>query len=330
MFVGFLWFGTLSALAAADDFDFNKISAAQERQILHPYLVSADDYRESQVEQRSFNLNELLRGDDVAAGATRQQDDYERRLLQLEQRVGQGFNSAGGHDVLRSKVGILFAAGFAPALSAEALLRTAPTVMAGQGFVYLEPAQLQTVLNNFRYRQALNNPQVIASFLSEYPGSRYLLFLEGSRLPQFLPGLVELSFFVVDGYTGSRYPLQHLREGVTAAWQIEQALGRCLYNALAFVKTISSRVKPQGKIFLTQGRMLYLNIGCLSGLKPGQELEVLAPGRMITDPRTGLPAGFIAGSPRGRIRVVKGFGYDLAEAQLVAGQAMMGDLVELR
>ena len=312
---------------AADSFDFNRMTPAEERMItMSPSLVSGDDFRKGQIEQRSFNISSMIRGDQEKGGSPekRKQDEYEKRLRRLEQQVGQG--SAGGR--WRPKAGLLFSAGFTPPQAAQALLQAAPTVMASQGYIYLDPPQLQAVLNNFRYREALNNPVAVARFLGEYPGSRYLFFLEGARLPRAFPGRVELSFFVVDGYAGTRFPGRVVGENVTAVWQIDQALGRCLYQALSLLQPVVGRARPQGKVFLVQGPMVYLNVGHLSGLQPGRELEVLAPGHVVVDPRTGMRAGYVAGQPRGRIRILRNFGFDYAEAQIVGGRVMMGDLVE--
>ena len=310
---------------AADKFDFTQMNEARERMIMTPNLVSGDDFRKGQIEQRRINISALFR-DNEGEGKVQKsrQDDYEARLRRLERKLGQG----GGTAVWRPKAGILFGPGFAPLSAADAILRAAPTVMAQLGFIYLDPSQLQAVINNFRYRQALNNPLAVAAFLSEYPGSRYLFFLEGVRLPWAFPGRVELHFFVVDGYAGRQFPRRMVFENVTAAWQVDQALGRCLYQALSLLKPVVVQSRPQGKIFLVQGNMVYLNVGRLSGLRPGQELEVMGPGHQVVDPRTGLSAGYVSGRPHGRIKIIRGFGYDLAEARLLAGTARMGDLVE--
>jgi hypothetical protein len=312
---------------AADSFDFNKLTPAEERMLtMSPTLVSGDDFRKGQIEQRSFNISSMIRDDKEGSVSPekKKQDEYEKRLRRLEQQLGQ--KGAAGR--WRPKAGLLFSAGFVPPQAAQALLKAAPTVMASLGYIYLDPSQLQAVLNNFRYRQALNNPVAVARFLGEYPGSRYLFFLEGARLPAAFPGRVELNFFVVDGYAGTRFPNRVVAENVTAAWQIDQALGRCLYQALNLLRPVVSQARPQGKVFLVQGPMVYLNVGQLSGLMPGRELEVLAPGHVVVDPRTGMRAGYVAGQPRGRIKILRNFGYDYAEARIVAGQVMMGDLVE--
>ncbi len=312
----------------AGDVDFNNLTPAQERMLtMSPSLISGDDFRKGQIEQRSFNISAMLRGDKEkgASPEKQKQDDYEKRLRRLEQQVGANGSVAGRW---RPKAGLLFASGFAPPRAAQALLRAAPSVMASLGYIYLDPVQLQAVLNNFRYREALNNPVAVATFLGEYPGSRYLFFLEEAHLPMTFPGNVELSFFVVDSYAGTRFPRRTVREKVTAAWQIDQAMGRCLYQALNLLRPVVSQARPQGKVFLVQGAMAYLNVGYLSGLTPGRELEVLTPGHVVVDPRTGMRAGYVAGQPRGRIKILRNFGFDYAEARIVSGRVMMGDLVE--
>ncbi|MBN2706967.1 MAG: hypothetical protein JXR89_11065, partial [Deltaproteobacteria bacterium] len=286
---------------AEEKFDFNKLSESQERQIMYPSLTSADDYRQGQVEQRTINLNEILRGEVEGEPSSRQRQDYEKRLRRLEQQGRSSGRTLSANGALRrGKVGILFASGLnSPA--AEALLRWAPELMAAQGFIYLDPSQLQPVLNNFRYRQALRNPVAIASFLSEYPGCRYLLFIQNLSLPGGFPGVVELAGFVVDGYAGQTYSLRPARESVNVPGQVEAALGRTLQQFLGALQNLVAGGSFQGKIFLVQGPRLYLNIGLLSGLVAGQELEVLSQSRTIYDPRTGLATGMVPGFPCGRI-----------------------------
>ncbi len=302
---------------AGEKFDFSQMNEAQERLLLYPSLVSADDYRKGAIAQRKINVSALFRGES-GAEAAKKSAAYHQRL----QRAAAPVTS------WRPKAGILFAAGFAPQRAARALLQAAPAIMAGFNFVYLDPTQLQAVLKGFRYRQALNNPVAVASFLAEYPGSRYLFFLDRVHLPAGYPGFVELDFFVVDGYDGNRFPGRRAREAVTAPWQIDQALGRCLYQAVSLLQPVVRAARPQGRVFLVQGNIAYLNVGFLSGLRPGQELEVLAPAREIRDPRTGLPVGRVAGPAHGRIKIIRGFGFDLAEARLLAGGVRMGDIVE--
>jgi len=319
-----------TSVSAEEKFDFNNLSESQERQIMYPSLTSADDYRQGQVEQRTINLNEIFRGGEGGELSLRQRHEYEKRLRRLEQR---GLNHERSLEVNRAlrrgKVGMLFAPGLnSPA--AATLLSKAPELMLAQGFIYFEPSQLQPVLNNFRYRQALQNPEAIASFLSEYPGCRYLLFIQKLRLPAGFPGVVELDGFVVDGYAGQRYSLRTARENANAPGQVETALARALQQYLGALQNLVAGGGFQGKIFLVQGPRLYLNVGLLSGLVAGQELEVLSQPRTIYDPRTGLAAGMVPGIPCGRIRLLRGFGYDLAEAELLAGQARTGDLIEPR
>jgi hypothetical protein len=306
-----------SSWAVGGKVDFNQMNEAQERMLMYPSLVSADDYRQGTIEQRKINVSALFRGENQSTAA-RQAQTHGRRLPQPK---------AGGPR-WRPKIGLLFASGFAPARAAQVLHQAAPAIMAGFNYLYLGPDQLQTVLNGFRYRQALANPVAVAAFLAEYPGSRYLIFLDRVVLPARFPGFVGLDCFVVDGYANRRLPGRRVQELVAGPGQIDQALGRCLYQAVGLLRPVVAAARPQGKIFLVQGTLVYLNVGLLSGLKSGQELEILAPGRVITDPRTGQPVGQVPGPAHGRIRIVRGFGYDLAEARLLAGGARMGDLVE--
>lgn len=307
---------------SAEGFDFNQMTETQERQLMFPYLVSADDFREEGVEARAINLNSMLRGEDPELA--RRKNEYEQRLRRLEQGYGKRPQS-----FLRHKVGLLYARGNFPSQWSRALLQAAPDVMAGNGFVYLGPEFLQPVLAGFRPAPGKSHdPRALAGYLADYPGARYLLFLQGARM---LPGAtIALDYFWVDAYAGIQFPQRSVTAYCPDSRQYQMALGNCLNQIVAAQRSLAQGSAVQGRVFQVKGGLVYLNIGVLSGLRAGQTLEVLSPAQPVYDPRSGVVVGLAAGRPCGRLRVIQGFGYDLAEARLEAGWARTGDLVEMR
>ncbi len=311
------------AALAADDFDFNNLNAAQQRQIFAPQMVSGDDIREGKIEQRRINVSRMLRGEE-------KQDEYARRLARLESQVNAG--QPGGISLVRNgggrfKAGILFAAAVGRHPALDSLLPQLPALMSQAGFVPVPREQLQTVLNNFRYRQLLRDPGAISRFLAEYPGTRFLFFLQNITYPGRFPGQLTVAYQVADGVSGQVYPPAVLSTQVYETRGLSTALRACLAQMLARGRGLAAGLPWQAKVFLVQGNLVYLSAGRLSGLQVGDRLEVAGGQRPIRDPRTGMVVGQVPGPPKALIQVRRFFGYDLAEAVLVQGGGVrMGDL----
>jgi hypothetical protein len=70
----------------------------------------------------------------------------------------------------------------------------------------------------------------------------------------------------------------------------------------------------------TEGDVLYVNAGKLSGLRIGDTLEVFEPGKEIFHPLTKLSLGWTTGQLKGVIRVTELFGVDAATGRAIQGQ----------
>jgi len=297
---------------AAEKFDFNNMTDAQQRQIFSPQLVSADDIREGKIDQRKMNISQMMRGGSPAPAAG--SDAY-----------GGGPASRGR---LRPKSGVMFSASISRHPTIDAVLPQVSKILYHAGMVPVGTNQLQSVLNNFRYRNQLRDPLQISRFLAEYPGTRYIFFLQSIIFPQYFPGHLRFSYFMADGISGRMYPVTSLDRFVRGPGEMAPALHSCFVEMANRAAGLTVATPWQVKVFLVQGRLVYLSAGQHSGLVPGQRLLVNGAMNPVRDPRTGVMVGSVPGSPKAQLQVQRFFGDDLAEAVIIRGGGVrIGDSV---
>ncbi|MBW1917970.1 MAG: hypothetical protein JRI57_08115 [Deltaproteobacteria bacterium] len=74
-----------------------------------------------------------------------------------------------------------------------------------------------------------------------------------------------------------------------------------------------------GRVEFIQDDKVYLNLGLNTGLKVGDRLKVVEPGKEITNPVTHASLGFTADTPLGELRVAEIIGNNAAAATIVSG-----------
>lgn len=309
-------------LDAAEKFDFNNLTDVQQRQIFSPQMISGDDIREGKVAQRKMNISQMMRGDSATGSEA---DAYIKRLANLEKQVYSGQKAVRR---LRSKAGIMFSTAIPRHPAIDAVLPRVAQIFYQAGMVPVPTAQLQSVLNNYRYRNQLRDPLQISRFLAEYPGARYLFFLQSIIFPQYFPGHLRFSYFMADGISSRMYPVTSLDRFVRVPQDLASALHSCFVEMAnrAVAQTVTS--PWQGKIFLVQGQLVYLSAGQYSGLVAGQRLLVNGALNPVRDPRTGIVVGSVPGPPKAQLQVQRFFGNDLAEAVIMGGGGVrIGDSV---
>ncbi|MBN2333454.1 MAG: hypothetical protein JXO49_10910 [Deltaproteobacteria bacterium] len=309
-------------VSATEPFDFNNLTDAQSRQIFQPQMVSADDVREGKINQRTLNISKMLSGDKDS-----DEQKYVDRLAKLEQQVYQG---AGGPVLLRPKAGILCSATIVRHPALDEVLPQVGTILHQAGFVPVATEQMQTVLNAYPHRLQLQHPAQISRFLAEYPGTRYLFFLQSIDLPGYFPGQLRLSYLLADGATGQLYPEVVVSRPVAVYQQLAPALYSCFMEMAGRSRQLTAAAPWQGMVFLVQGPVIYVSAGQYSGLQPGQILQVNGVLQPIREPRSGQVVGMVPGPPKALLRVRRFFGYDLAEVVVVQGGGVqMGDVVAI-
>jgi hypothetical protein len=75
--------------------------------------------------------------------------------------------------------------------------------------------------------------------------------------------------------------------------------------------------------FVKEGKV-YLNLGQNAGLKIGDRLKVVEPGKEVVNPQTNASLGFTADIPQGEVKVIELLGTTGAVAQAVSGGPFKG------
>jgi hypothetical protein len=74
-----------------------------------------------------------------------------------------------------------------------------------------------------------------------------------------------------------------------------------------------------GRIEFTKGDQIYINVGNNSGLKPGKLLQVVQPGKEVTNPQTNAVLGYTGDIHRGELKVTEILGNNAAATVAVSG-----------
>jgi len=74
-----------------------------------------------------------------------------------------------------------------------------------------------------------------------------------------------------------------------------------------------------GRVEFTKEGDVYLSLGENAGLKVGDRLKVVAPGKEVINPATQASLGFTADEPRGELKVKELLGETGAVAQVMSG-----------
>lgn len=158
----------------------------------------------------------------------------------------------------------------------------------------------------------------IARRLGIYPGVRMLMLVESLQRPDSFPGPALARISLVDTGLGYRYPPMEISATVERAARLDAFIEGVLHQVLAFAVD-KSRIMPWFcRAFSTEEDRLYASAGKRSGLKAGDTLAITMPGKLVTSP-TGLPAGWVPGEVKGKVRVDVLFGEDFAVCSPVEG-----------
>ncbi len=74
-----------------------------------------------------------------------------------------------------------------------------------------------------------------------------------------------------------------------------------------------------GRIEFTKGDQIYVNVGNNTGLKPGKLLQVVQPGKEVTNPQTNAVLGYTGDVHRGELKVTEILGNNAAATVAVSG-----------
>ena len=160
--------------------------------------------------------------------------------------------------------------------------------------------------------------QCLSAALSLYPGVRMLVLIETFDLPKEKSGNIKTRMGVVDTGLLFRYPTMEINLPL-AGKDTDTAIAAILRQVLDFAVKKSEIMPWFCRSFSSDKGEWYVSAGSSTGLKTGQELRVISPGKVIQSP-IGMPAGWIPGEVKGHLAVKQLFGEDFAVCTLKSGK----------
>ena len=330
----------------------------EERVTDNSWLVSGE-YFSQKDHSNAINLNEWFEGRKELEA---KQEDTEERLAKLEKAVGEGpaiSPTQGQAEKRYVSAAEPARAPVAPSRSESSqglrfkvALVVLPEVY--QAAADMKGPLLEAVRNQFDQRPRLllvgppevediliqqglvvtpaNTPD-IARALGIYPTARLVLFVDKLALLREAEGVKGgLDFTIVDGFSGRSVTGGEETGSASSGPDGESRLLEDLVGRLALaLEKRATQYTWLSRVAVVEDKGIYLSAGEASGLKPGDILAVYGPGREIIHPIAKVSMGFERGPYKGKIKVVKLFGKDAAEALLVAGEGKIegNDLVGL-
>jgi hypothetical protein len=302
----------------------------EERIVDNPWMVSSDYFRQKD-HSDTVNLNEWWKGRKKLEA---KQEETEKRLARLEKAAKK--EKTEPSEILRLKVALVILPGvYRAALDMKvALLDAVGSQFTGQSRVLLVgPEEVEEMLIHQGLVVSPENKAKIARALGIYPAARLVVFVD--KLALHRDGeRVEggLDYTIVDAFSGRSI---NQGEDIGSASSGPDGQNQVLQELVARIAlTLEKGVAGYAwlsRVAMVEGKNVYVSAGGATGLKPGDILEVCGPGREIIHPVAKASMGFQPGPYKGKIKVLKLFGRDAAEATLIAGEGEIevNDLVAL-
>lgn len=162
----------------------------------------------------------------------------------------------------------------------------------------------------------IDRPQPCLEALATYPGIRILVLVEPAPSGD---GELRGQVTLLDALLDARYAPLTVQLPAGQARPSTAAL-QTLADSIVAAAADRARLAPwTARAFSRDGDRWHINAGKRSGLKVGDELEVRGGGKVIRAP-SGAPAAWTPGPVKGRLRIDRLAGDDIAIATLVDGQ----------
>ncbi len=281
----------------------------EERIIGSPMLITSDYFRKTTGEGKPLRL----------FGDSKREKKLEERLARLEQRLkglperGKG---PGGLPVLRRKVVMLSLLGD---LGLDVLSLLPSSLRHTNGLVPVDASHLSRLLNDHGYTVSDLASASVRREIAWAAGIQAYLLVYFPQAPRIEAGKSK----------ALRIDLIHATESVL--------IGSYLATVDEFDK-IAPKISADAvratewscRVVEAQDGAVYLNAGRLTGLQPGDRLNVYGQGKELVDPITHRSLGYAPGKLKGMIEIRNLFGTDAAQASVVSGSGFhQGDIVKM-
>lgn len=164
----------------------------------------------------------------------------------------------------------------------------------------------------------------VSKTIGLFPGIRMLILIEQFSIPTNFPGQASTQISVVDTGLAYRYPMMEISAQIQDVSESDTFIRGTLQSVIDFTMKKSRIMTPFCRSFSHEKDLWYITAGKQSGLKQGDILQIMSPGNMVKSP-AGLPAGWISGKIKGKLRVEQFFGDDFAACSLVEGEKPQPD-----
>jgi len=173
----------------------------------------------------------------------------------------------------------------------------------------------------------------LSQSLGIYPGIRMMVLVEKYIIPAQFPGTLTSVIGVADTGLGFTYPFMEIKVPVNAKSDLDVIMPGIMRNILDFASRKSKIMPWFCRAFSHENNAKsglnkwYVTAGAQSGLKPGDILKVVSESKFVKSP-AGMPAGWVPGIEKGRLKVQKLFAKDFAVCTLESGTGPdKGDLL---
>jgi hypothetical protein len=272
--------------------------------------VSAEYFRKTQDTTKKIRL----------FGSSKREKELEERLAKLEQRLkGLPERQVDSHGlpVLRRKVVLISLLGD---LGLDVLSLLPSALRRTDGIVPVDSAQLAELLKEHGFSVADLASASVRREIAAIAGIQAYIFV----------------YFPQGNTPASKGQLYALRLDVIHATE-NVLIGSYLATVSQFAevarkisKDVVRGTEWSCRIVKVEGDHVYLNAGRLTGLQPGDKLNVYARGEEIIDPITKRSLGFGLGKLKGTIEIDQLFGTDAARAVVLNGSGFKeSDIVKM-
>lgn len=200
--------------------------------------------------------------------------------------------------------------------TAQKILQALPEAVRNLAVISADREKIEEVMSRSACPQ--RDLQCLSAALSLYPGVRMLVLMETFDLPKNKSGNIKTRIGVVDAGLLFRYPTMEI-DLPLAGKDTDAAITAILHEVFDFAVKKSQIMPWFCRAFSSDKGEWYVSAGSRTGLKNGQELQVISPGKVIQSP-IGMPAGWIPGEVKGLLAVKQLFGEDFAVCTLKSGK----------
>ena len=293
-------------------------SNAEVRQMVvdQPHLMSGDYFRKRNDQaMASAELEEMLPGSNGKASqaGNSMRKSGNQVVVENEAACDQRVQE---DDRYRLKIGFFLAKRDLPVSRASRLIQAANQA-AGNNMILINDTGMQEVIASSVCPKA-EDFACIAESAALYPGVRMLVIGKEVHLPEEFPAEGSIRFTVMDAALGYSYPEIEIADRIQEAPLTDEFLKDAMVRVFDYARRKAQVMPEHCRVFSVKNSRAYISAGDLNGLKEGAVYSFVRGGEFIRSPN-GVPVAWVPGDIKGKLRVERLVGSDLAACRLIEG-----------